>query len=244
LNIGINLTEYEAQERNNVLQYIGYSPGAAGRDGDYDHFHGRFRKAIDTGAQKYTDREPGWFYIAAFPFGNTSLYRATWYVNRYGQCVPLCIDQFTARLKERRVKDTNTRIARTRAAVALDALRKLRIAMQSGDLEEYRGIIEELSKDETYGPIMEIVTGNYGVEYAEMMPFIELLLGQPEWALQRVGLTKAMKDIRKSISLRERGVINFADSMSKIVMIRAGVRNPRPQVLTEARNILVSLPDA
>ncbi len=244
LNIGIYLTEYDAQERDNIIRYIGYTPGAAGRAGDYDHYYNRLRKAIDTGAQKYTEREPGWFFIAAFPFGDMFLYRAIWYVNRHGQCLPLCIDQFTFRLKERRVKDTNTRIARTRAAVALDALRRIQLAMRSGDIEEYNAIIAELCKDETYGPIMEIITGHFGVEYVNMMPFIELLLTQPEWALQKVGLGKAMKDIRKSIALREKGVRSLGDSMSKIVMLRSGGRNPRPQALSEARSRLASLPAA
>ena len=101
--------------------------------------------------------------------------------------------------------------------------------MVNGDIDEYNAVINELSKDENYGPLMEIVTGHYGVEYAEMMPFIELLLERPEYMPQRIGLGKAFRDIRKSIMLRERAVLNVAETLTKLVMIRAGSRNPKPK---------------
>lgn len=244
LNIGIYLTEYGAKLKDNVLQCLGYIHGESGRLGDYDHYHNRLRQAIDKGAQKYTDREHGWFFIGAFPFNKQFYYRTTWYVNRNGECLPLAIDQFARRMKDFRTKDTNTRIARTRASVASSALYRIRKAMVNGDIDEYNAVINELSKDENYGPLMEIVTGHYGVEYAEMMPFIELLLERPEYMPQRIGLGKAFRDIRKSIMLRERAVLNVAETLTKLVMIRAGSRNPKPKVLAEAREKLLSLPPA
>ena len=244
LNIGIYLTEYGVQLKENVLQCIGYTPGATSGAGDYDHYYGRLRKAIDKGAQNYTEREPGWFFIAAFPFNNQFFYRTTWYVNRHGECLPLAVDPFVRRIKDWRAKDTNTRIARTRASVAADALHRIRRAMVNGDIDEYNAVIKVLSQDETYGPIMEVVTGHYGVEYANMIPLIELLLQQPGSTPQTALLGRALKDIRKSKKLRERGIYRIADTLSKLVMLRAGSRNPRPQALAEAQNRLASLPPA
>ncbi|MBW2167932.1 MAG: hypothetical protein JRG69_01520 [Deltaproteobacteria bacterium] len=212
--------------------------------GDYDHYHGRLRKAIDKGAKYYTEREPGWFFIAAFPFNNNFLYRTTWFVNRYGQCLPLAVDPFVRKIKNWREKDTNTRIARTRAFVAADALHRIRRAMVNGDIDEYNAVIKELTQDEIYGPIMEIVTGHYGVEYANMIPLIELLLQQPGSLPQTALLGRALKDIKKSVKLRKRGVFRIADTLSKLVMLRAGAMIPRPQALAEARNRLASLPPA
>jgi hypothetical protein len=240
LNIGIYLTQYGAQPRESVLQHIGYSPGATDNSGNFDHYYTRLRATIDTGAQKYTEREPGWFFIGAFPFGGQFLYRTTWYVNRDGICVPLAVDQFVDRMKEWRTKDTNTRIARTRASVAADALYKIRRAMRNGDEGEYNSIIQELAKDKTYGPIMEIVTGHYGVQYAEMIPFIELLLEVPEHSLQRIGLSRSARDIRTANRYHERGVRTLASTLTSLVMIKAGQRNPKPRVLEEARNRLAS----
>lgn len=241
LNIGIYLTQYGAQSKENILQYIGYTPGAPGITGDHDHYHSRLRTTIDSGAQKYTDREPGWFFIAAFPFNNQFLYRAIWYVDSNRACIPIATDQFVGRIKEWRTKDTNTRIDRTRASVAADALYKIRKAMRDGDIEEYNSTIGELAKDETYGPIMEIVTGHYGVEFAEMLPFISLLLDYPEHALQRIGLKNALRDIRKARRLQEHGMRSIASSLSNLVMLRAGQRDQRPLILTEARNRLGGL---
>lgn len=244
LNVGIYLTEYGVQSKDNIIQYIGYNPGATGTAGDYDHYHGRLRKAIEKGAKCYTEREPGWFFIAAFPFHKQFLYRTIWFVNRHGECLPLAVDPFARRIKNWREKDTNTRIARTRASVAVDALHRIRRAMVNGDVDEYNAVIEDLSKDETYGPIMEIVTGHYGVEYAEMIPLIELLLQNPGSVSQTALLGRALQDIRKSVKLRKRAIFRIADTLSKLVMLRAGSRSARPQVLAEARNRLTSLPAA
>jgi hypothetical protein len=125
--------------------------------------------------------------------------------------------------------------------VAGDALYKIRKAMRNGDIEEYNSTIGELAKDETYGPIMEIVTGHYGVEFAEMLPFISLLFEYPEHALQRIGLKNALRDIRKARRLQEQGMLSIASSLSSLVMLRAGQRDQRPRILTEARNRLAGL---
>lgn len=244
LNIGIYLTQYDAQLKDSILRYMGYTPGAMGRIGIYDHYHDRFRKAIDTGAQRYTERDPDWFFISAIPFGNEFLYRTVWYVAPHGTCIPLFFDQFVTRVMDRRRRDTNTRIARTRGLVAADALRRIRIAMRNGDAEEYRAVISELVSDEIYGPIMEIVTGHYGVEYAEMIPLIELLLQYPETTLQRFGLSRALRDIRKAKRIREQGINNLATTLTNIVMLRAGHRHTRTEALNYARQRLVCLPPA
>jgi len=244
LNAGIYLTEYGPQGLDTVLQSIGYIPGAADRCGDHDHFYGRLRKAIDIGAQRYTDREPQWFFMGAFQFNGAFFYRTLWYVNRYGQCLPLALDHFVRRVKDRRVKDTSTRIARTRASVAADALYRIRRAMTNGDPDELNAIMRELSQDETYGPIMEIVTGHYGVEYVELMPLIYFLMDQSNYSPERIGLGKAIKEIRKGRQLVERGRDSAALTLTNLVMLRAGNRNPKPQALSDARDRLASLPAA
>lgn len=244
LNAGIYLTEYGPQELDMVLQCIGYSPGASGRVGDHDHFHGRLRRAIDVGAQSYTDREPGWFFMGAFQFNGIFLYRTLWYLNRYGQCLPLALDNFVKRVRDRRVKDTSTRIARTRASVAVEALHRIRKAMIRGDTEELKAIMRELSQDETYGPIMEIVTGHYGVEYVELMALMDFLMDQSNYSPERIGLGRAIKDIRKGRQLVQRGRDSAALTLTNLIMLRAGSRNPKPQALSDARDRLASLPAA
>ncbi len=244
LNIGIFLTDYGVQVKNNVLENIGYTPGASGMPGDFEHYHDRLRKAIDKGAQGYTERKPGWFFIAAFPFNNQFFYRTTWYVNPHRVCLPLAVDPIVRLVKGWRTKDTNTRIARTRASVAADALYRIRSAMRYGDEEQFDAVMKELARDEVYGPIMEIVTGHFGEAYVEMMPFIELLLEQAEFKLHRFGLGRAMKDIRKSVALRERGVQSLSETLVKLIRIKAGSRNPRAQALEDARRRLANLPPA
>jgi hypothetical protein len=244
LNIGIYLTQYGAQPKENILQYMGYTPDAPNGTDDYDGYYRRFRAAIDMGAEGYTKRESGWFYIMAFPFDTQFLYRAVWYIDRRRVCVPLATDLLVGRIKEWRTKDTNTRIARTRASVAADALSKIRRAMRNGDIAEYNEVMRELGNDETYGPIMEIVTGHYGVEYAELGQFISLLLEYPGDAAQRLGLKNALQDIRKAKKLQKKSIENIARSLSSLVMLRAGQRDQRPRALVEARTRLESLPEA
>ena len=244
LNAGIYLTEYGPQALDTVLQSIGYSPGATDGSGDHNHFYGRLRRAIDTGAQRYTDREPQWFFMGAFQFNGAFFYRTLWYVNRYGQCLPLALDPIVRRVKDRRVKDTSTRIARTRASVAVDALYRIRRAMTNGDQDALNAIMRELAQDETYGPIMEIVTGHYGVEYVELVPLIDFLMDQSDYSPQRIGLNRAIKDIRKGRRLIERGRDSAALTLTNLVMLRGGSRNPRPQALSDARDKLASLPAA
>jgi hypothetical protein len=242
LNIGIYLTQYDAHSKEDILGYMGYTPGARGRIGNYDHYHNKFRKAIDMGAQRYTERDPDWFFISAIPYGNNFLYRTVWYVAPNGTCIPLFFDQFVTRVIDRRRKDTNTRIERTRGLIAAEALRRIRIAMRNGDAEEYKAIISELVSDEVYGSIMEIVTGHYGVEYAEMIPLIELLLQYPETTLQRFGLSRALKDIRKAKRIREQGINALATTLTNIVMLRAGHTHTRAEALNYARQRLMCLP--
>ncbi len=244
LNIGIYLTEYGFQPKTNVLEQIGYVQEGSGIEDNLNHYHGRLRKAIERGAQNYTERNPGWFYVSAFPFNGQFLYRTTWYVCEHGQCLPLAVDPYARNVKEWRVKDTSTRIARTRAAVAVEALDRMRRAVLDEDLDAYNAIMKELADDETYGPLMEIVSGHYGLEYADAGQFIELLLDQPAFSPERIGLGRALKDIRKAKQIRDRGMLSFASALAKLVLLRAGSRNPRPQALAEARRRLASLPAA
>jgi len=242
LQTGVFLIEHDLTSLEDTLAGgIGYDPTAVGDQADYDYCYRRLQRAMQVGREKYTQREPGWFFISAQPFGNGFRYRAVWYVSRGRRCLPLLQERFDLHaMAERRRRDAETRVARTRAVVAADALREIQRCLASGNVQGLDQLYDQLRQDTFYGPLMEVVTGHYGVPFVELLPFVQLLLQHDEQEPHRLLFRTALADIRTGMKHLERGRTAVANQLANLVAIR-GVQNPRMLAESEARALLQTL---
>ena len=175
LNIGLYLARGRfGASLDDILQVaLGYMPTSGH---SRDSFEQRFRTAQAVGRDMFRERVPGYFTFNAMPFGGQYIYKATWYVwinpeSNEPQTVPLPVDDL-ASMRRLRNRDLSTRRGTVRNVQAADNIVEQRRAIEHQDWTALQEIQARMIED---GSLGEILSGFYGLPYAEIQEVIEEL---------------------------------------------------------------------
>ena len=224
-----------------VLQAaLGYNPSGQPPTNWVERYDRRFRAAQRVGRDAYRDRDPGYFTFNAMPFGNTYIYKATWYVWRNPQtgdpqAVPLPSGDL-APMRRLRDRDLDTRQATNRNIRAADNIEEQRRAVTRRDWRSVRAIQARMIED---GSLGEILSGYYGLPYADIQEVI------PQLSNQR-GLFQFQRAAQDIVNLERRLRQRYevlGSQLTNWAMLQAGVPADAPiQALQQAQQRLAGLP--
>ena len=200
LNIGLYLanTQFGAT-LDQILQItLGYNPNGPPPTNYVEHHDRRFRNAQAVGRDANKNRTPGYFAFNAMPFGNSYMYKAFSYVwinpnTNHPQVVPLPSGDL-APMRQLRDKDLDTRRDTNRSIRAAHNIQEQRQALARRDWRSLRAIQSRMIED---GSLGEILSGYYGLPYADIQEII------PQLPNQR-GLSPFQKPAKDVLKLEER----------------------------------------
>ena len=240
LAIGLYLTKHRfGVELDSILQEMGWNPSATG---DRDRFVRRFRHAQAIGRDARRDRRAGYFSWNAQPFGETFVYKVTWYVWRnpqtsVDQTVPMFISDLQG-MRDFRDKYLDTLTSTTRGIRARHDLEALEDAESRGDRHDVRFVQSRMLKD---GGLGEILSGYFGLPYADMEELISQL---PSDMLNRTNfdLKRSVQKMERLQDELEKEKVKISDQVHKLALVRSGLpRNAYQLALRDAEDRLSSL---
>ena len=222
---------------DDILQVaLGYVPN---RPRPVEHFEGRFRNAQRVGRDAFRRRTPGYFTFNAMPFGGRHIYKATWYVwinpqSGLPQTVPLLTGDL-ASMRRLRDRDLDTRQATTRGVRTADNIQEQRRAIQRQDWPALQGLQARMIED---GSLGEILSGFYGLPYADIQEIIPDLPNRP----MRFRFQRDAQRIQQLSRRLRQAHSSLGQQLTAWVMLQTGVPNNAPQMaLQQAQNRLASL---
>ena len=237
LSVGLELANTGGAPLDYVLQRaLGYTPGGSQQR---EMFVQRFREAQVVGRNAVRNRTPGYFAFNYMSFGFSGGYKATWYVwinpnSGLAQPVPLPAGDL-ASMRRRWDKDMDTRQATARTVKAAHDIEEERRAIARQDWPSLQVILARMAQDESLG---EILSGQYGLPYAEIQEIIPQLAN-------RAGMFQFQRDaseIVKHERRMNRAYARLSQQLNSWVMLQTGVPSNAPQVaLQQARQRLATL---
>ena len=239
IDIGLLLAQLQyGTDLDTILQVaLGYSPDSGRPRQNYEN---RFHNAQRAGRDAFRSRTPGYFTFNAMPFGGKTLYRATWYVwlnpeTNEPQTVPLFAGDL-APMRRRWTKDLGTRTATGRSVTTADDIARLRQAVERSDWVALNDINAQMVGD---GSLGEILSGYFGLLYADIQEIIPRLEDYPEiHQFQR--LAKQVRDQSRKLRQTE---AKLAKQLKGWVELKSGVPDNAQQLaLEQAERRLLSLP--
>ena len=239
LTIGLYLAYTGGATLDYIFQAaLGYIPNGPIQREYYDR---RFREAQRVGRDAFKNRTPGYFTFNAMPFGNTYIYKVTWYVwinpdSRSAQTVPLPVADL-ASMRDLRDTDLDTRQSTTRSVRAAHDIEEQMRAIARRDWPALQVILARMAEDESLG---EILSGWYGLPYADIQDII------PKLANER-GMFSFQRDAAR-IKQHERRLrqaqAQLSSQLNSWVMLQTGVPSNAPQLaLDQAQQRLLALPN-
>lgn len=241
LTIGLFLANqrFGASLDQSLQVALGYAPNGPYPLDLVETYERRFRDAQGVGRDAFRDRIPGYFTFNAMPFGNTYIYKATWYVwinpqSGQAQTIPLPSGDL-ASMRRLRDKDLNTRQGTTRSVRAADNIEEQRQAVVRQDWPALQIIQTRMIED---GSLGEILSGFYGLPYADIQRIIPQLPNRAMlFQFQRIA-AKVVQLERRLV--REQAALG--QQLTSWVMLQTGVPNNAPQLaLRQAQQRLASL---
>ncbi len=238
LSIGLYLTHRRfGATLDEILQVaLGYSPNGGHHPGVYE---GRFRNAQRVGRDAFRRRIPGYFTFNAMPFGDRFIYKATWYVwknpqSDQPQTVPLLAGDL-ASMRRFRSRDLSTREATTRSVRTADNIQEQRQAIQRQDWAALQEIQSRMIED---GSLGEILSGFYGLPYADIQNVIPDLPNQPmRFSFQRDA--QRIQDLNRRLIQAQ---VSLGQQLTSWVMLQTGVPSNAPQAaIQQAQQRLANL---
>ena len=205
-----------------------------------EHHDRRFRNAQAVGRDANKNRTPGYFAFNAMPFGNVYIYKAFSYVwinpnTNHPQVVPLPSGDL-APMRQLRDRDLDTRQTTNRSIRAAHNIQEQRQALARRDWRSLRAIQSRMIED---GSLGEILSGYYGLPYADIQDIMPQLANQS-------GLFQFQRDAKDVRELERRLMqrkASFAQQLTSWVMLHTGVPGNAPQLaLQQAAQRLTSLP--
>ena len=238
LTIGLYLARgVHGATLDQILQVaLGYSPG--GPD-PVEVYTQRFRNAQRVGRDYFRKRWPGYFTFNAMPFGDTYLYKATWYVwvnpqSRIAQTVPMRVLDL-ASMRRLRNQDLSTREATTRSVRTAEDVADQRLALRDRDWQRLRDVQARMLEDDSLG---EILSGYHGLPYADIQEVIPRLSDYPEF----FQFQRHARNVTRLGSMLRREQAALAGQLMNWVMLQTGVPNNAPELaLEQAQQRLDSL---
>lgn len=232
LNIGIFLAgrRYGAPLDQILQAALGYNPQGTYPNNSVERYERRFRAAQRLGREKFRAREPGYFTFNAMPFGDTYIYKATWYTwlnpsTRVCQIVPL-MSVDLARMRQVRDRDLSTREATTRSIRAAHDIEEERRAIASGDFRSLQAIQARMVED---GSLGEILSGLHGLPYGDLEQVLPQLpgytFGNLTYEFQRTA--RSINRLRHKMRQEQ---ARIARQLSNWVMLQTGLPNNAPQL--------------
>ena len=223
-----------------VLQAaLGYNPNGPPPTNYVEPFERRFRAAQQVGRDAFSDRTAGYFTFNAMPFGNTYVYKATWYVwinpqtNR-PQIVPMVSGDLTS-MRSLRDRDLDTRQATNRSIRTAHNIEEQRRAVARNDWTAIQAIHSRMIDD---GSLGEILSGYHGLPYADIQEIIPQLSNQRgmfEFQRAAYDVDNLQRRLRQRREVLGRQLTNW-------VMLQTGVPNNAPQLaLQQAQQRLAGL---
>ena len=238
LQIGLFLSRNQyGAEKDDILRQIGWN----GAPGTRNRFESRFDYAQAIGRDARRDRRAGYFSWNAQPFGTIFVYKATWYVlhnqqNGLNQPIPLFNADLRS-MREYRDRYLDTLTSTTRGIRAAHDEQELRDAEGRGDLPGARNIRSRMFSD---GALGELLTGYYGIPYADIPQILDqLALGNGS------NLFRFQRTARKMIQLQNDLLRNSAiltEELKRLALVQGDVpANAQQLALTDAANRLSNL---
>ena len=236
LRVGLELANTGGAPLDDVLRALGYTPGGSQQREMFDQ---RFREAQAVGRNAVRNRTPGYFAFNHMSFGFSGGYKATWYVWRnpnsgIPQPVPLPTGDLAA-MRRRWDRDMDTRQATARSVKAAHDVEEERRAIARQDWPSLQVILARMAQDESLG---EILSGQYGLPYAEIQEIIPQL-ANPAGMFQ---FQRDASEIVKHERRMNRAYARLSQQLNSWVMLQTGVPSNAPQVaLQQARQRLAIL---
>ncbi len=238
LTIGLYLAHTGGATLDYIFQAaLGYSPNGPIPQEQFDR---RFRAAQRVGRDAFRNRTPGYFTFNAMPFGNTFIYKITWYVwinpnSGSAQTVPMPVADL-ASMRSLRDKDLETRKATTRSIRAADNILAQQRAVTRLAWPALQAIHAQMAEDESLG---EILSGWYGLPYAEIKDILPQLANQG-------GMFRFQRDASR-VKQHERRLrqaqANLSQQLTSWVMLQTGLPSNAPQLaINQAQQRLLALP--
>ena len=222
---------------DNILQVaLGFIPNGPQPS---EHYEGRFRNAQRVGRDAFRNRTPGYFTFNAMPFGGRYIYKATWYVwinpqSGQPQTVPLLAGDLASMSRLRR-RDLDTREATTRSVQTADNIQEQRQALQRQDWAALRQLQSNMIED---GSLGEILSGFYGLPYADIQEVIPNLPSRP----MRFQFQRDAQRVQQIERRLRQAQASLGQQLTTWVMLQTGVPSNAPQMaLQQAQQRLASL---
>ncbi len=242
LTIGLYLasSRFGATLDQTLQVALGYNPHGPPPTNYVDRFERRFRAAQQVGRDAYRERTPGYFTFNAMPFGNTYLYKATWYVWRnpqthQPQAVPLESGDL-ASMRRLRDRDLDTRQATNRSIRAADNIEEQRRAVANQDWQALQAVHARMIED---GSLGEILSGYFGLPYADIQEIIPQIASSGSMFQFQRNAARITNLQRRLLQQQNQ----LGNQLTKWVMLKTGVPNNAHQLaLQQAQQRLAGLP--
>lgn len=232
LNIGIYLAGRRlGAPLDDILQAcLGYNPNGPYPTNSIERYEYRFRTAQRVGRDRYRARTPGYFTFNAMPFGQTYVYKVTWYTlfnnnNRICQIVPM-ISLDLRRMRQTRDRDLDTRKATARSIRTAHDIEEERDAIARQDFSALQVVQARMVEDESLG---EILSGWHGLPYADIEELIPQIANQFPGNF-RFNLQRAAGNIRNLSRRLRQEQANLSSQLSNWVILQTGLPNNAPQL--------------
>lgn len=229
LNIGLYLARSpHGSELDPILRdVLGYDPS---RPHDRERYDARLRTAQAIGRDAFRDRRPGYFTFNAQPFGQTWVYKVTWYVwvnpqTGTAQTVPIPSGDLRS-MRERRDKELDTRTGTARSIRTAHDIADERDAISRGDFQDLTSIRQRMLEDDSLG---EILSGLHGLPFADIKDILPQLPDATFGSMRLEFQRTAGKINRLQHQLRQEHA-RISDQLASWVMLQTGLPNNAPQL--------------
>ena len=238
LRIGLFLARNQyGTEKDDILRHIGWNGDPRTRN----RFESRFDYAQAIGRDARRERRAGYFSWNAQPFGSIFVYKATWYVlrnpqNGLNQPVPLFNSDLRS-MRDYRDRYLDTLTSTTRGIRAAHDVQEFRDAEARGDLQGAQNIRSRMFSD---GALGELLTGYYGIPYAEIPQILDQLALGNDTSLFRFQRT-AQRMLRLQNDLL-RSAAQLTEELTRLAQVQGDVpANAQQLALTDADDRLSNL---
>ena len=230
LRVGLFLAERQyGAELDDVLTALGYVPNSDPMLDNKALFERHFRDAQSLGRDAFRQRRPGYFTFNAQPFGGGYVYKITWYVwvnpeTNAAQIVPMpSVD--LRRMREFQDRYLDTRTATDRSIRAAHDIEEQRRAIERRDPQDLREIQQRMLAD---GSLGEILSGLFGLEYADMAEILPAL-PQANFSSVRYQFQQSASKISRLQNELLKEQSRIADQLMNWVILQTGLPNDAPQ---------------
>ena len=241
LNIGLYLanSKFGATLDQTLQVALGFNPNGPPPVNQVEQYERRFRNAQRVGRDAQRTRTPGYFAFNAMSFGNKYIYKATWYIwnnpkSGQAQTVPLGTGDL-ASMRRIRDRDLATQQATTRAISTADNIEEQRQAVARQDWPAMQMVQAQMIGD---GSLGEILSGFYGLPYAEVEEIIPTLSNS-------AGMFQFQRDASRIVQTERRlrqQQAALGQQLTGWVMLQTGVPTNAPQLaLQQAQTRLAGL---